>query len=330
MKTNPLFLLLLLPFFLSCNNQPESPAYHIAGTVLNGEAQEVYLQHFNTDNKQFYTVETAAVVQGAFAFTGALDVPELYRIAVASGPSVEVFLENSSIAVNIDMENRANTQVSGSVADSVYKASQRSRLDIAEQIRQNPASFSLPYRLWRNYSYNVSPDELSATAQLFDSEVIEKSPYIKLLYGLIDTYRRVAVGQPYIEISLPDPNGKVRNLSECLGNYILLDFWASWCGPCRAENPNLVKLYQKYHPKGLEIFGVSLDMTKEAWIQGIAEDQLPWIHVSDIKYWACEPSIAYGARAIPTNFLIDPQGTIIARNVMGADLAQLLEGIYGK
>lgn len=330
MNTKPFLLLLLLPFWVACNNRPLSPAYHIAGTLANGKAEQVYLQLFNTGNKQFDNVDTAVVTQGQFAFTGVLSAPELYRIAVPGGSSVELFLENSHITVLVDMEKRSQSTVTGSVADSVYKAALKGYSDIAEEIQRNPGSFSLPYVLWRFETYSKSADELSALAEMFHLEVLEKSPYIELLYNLIETYRRVAAGQPSIEIALPDPDGKERKLSECLGNYVLLDFWASWCGPCRAENPNLVKLYKKYHPKGFEIFGVSLDMTKEAWVKGIEEDQLPWVHVSDIKFWACEPSIAYGARAIPTNFLIDPQGVIVARNVMGENLAKMLESIYTK
>ena len=328
MKNKHFFLLMLAPLLFACQSQP-TPSYLISGTVTGGEVEYAYLRLFKIEDKTFYPVDTAVVSQGAFQFSGSLMVPELYQILLSSGHNVEIFLENSNITVNIDMEKRSNTSVKGSLSDSVYKVASRSN-DIAGEIQRNPTSYALPYCLYRLNTYNKTPEELEALATLFDPEVIENSPYMKLLFKLIDTYRKVAIGQPSLEIILPDPNGKERRLSECLGNYVVLDFWASWCGPCRMENPNLVKLYKKYHPKGFEIFGVSLDKTKEDWLKGIEEDQLPWIHVSDIKYWACEPAKMYGAGAIPINFLIDPQGIIVARNVMGTALEKKLEEIYGK
>ena len=120
------------------------------------------------------------------------------------------------------------------------------------------------------------------------------------------------------EISLPTPEGDTIKLSSTRGSVVLLDFWASWCAPCRMENPNLVKAYNTYHNKGFQIYQVSLDKTKEAWIKGINDDKLgKWIHVSDIKYWNSIVVPIYNIEAIPANFLLDKDGKIIASNLRG-------------
>jgi peroxiredoxin len=108
---------------------------------------------------------------------------------------------------------------------------------------------------------------------------------------------------------------------------VLLEFWASWCGPCRGENPNLRRQYALYKGKGLEIIGVSLDHDKQAWKQAIEKDQLPWIHVSDLKGWKNEVATSYGIMAVPANFLIDPSGKIVAQNLRGEVLNKKLEEI---
>jgi thiol-disulfide isomerase/thioredoxin len=109
---------------------------------------------------------------------------------------------------------------------------------------------------------------------------------------------------------------------------VLVDLWASWCGPCRKENPNVVKAYQKYHPKGFEILGVSLDENDKAWKKAIAKDELNWVHISDLKGWNNSVAQLYGVTGIPQNFLIDPQGKIIATSLRGADLEKKLAEIY--
>ncbi len=131
------------------------------------------------------------------------------------------------------------------------------------------------------------------------------------------------------EISLPSPDGRNISLSSLRGKYVLLDFWASWCRPCRMENPNLVTNYQKYKIKGFEIYQVSLDQKKEDWVLAIYKDKLTWTHVSDLKFWNCEPAKIYGVRAIPANFLIDKDGKIIALNLRGEALGKKLTEIFG-
>lgn len=130
------------------------------------------------------------------------------------------------------------------------------------------------------------------------------------------------------EISLPNPDGKTINLSDFRGKYVLLDFWASWCKPCRAENPNLVENYKKYHKKGFEIFQVSLDKTKQEWANAIAKDNLNWIHVSDLQYWNSPAAKLYNVSSIPSNFLIDKDGKIIASNLRGEELGKKLKEIF--
>ncbi|OFX27685.1 MAG: hypothetical protein A2033_04865 [Bacteroidetes bacterium GWA2_31_9] len=130
------------------------------------------------------------------------------------------------------------------------------------------------------------------------------------------------------EISLPNPDGKTINLSDFRGKIVLLDFWASWCKPCRAENPNLVANYKKYSKKGFEIFQVSLDKTKQEWVNAISKDNLIWIHVSDLQYWNSPAAKLYNVSSIPANFLIDKDGKIIASNLRGEELGNKLKEIF--
>lgn len=133
------------------------------------------------------------------------------------------------------------------------------------------------------------------------------------------------------EISLPSPGGDTISLSSTRGSVVLLDFWAAWCNPCRMENPNLVKAYENYHRSGFQIFQVSLDKSREAWLKGIQEDKLEkWIHVSDLQYWNSVVVPLYKIEAIPSNFLLDRDGRIIATNLRGERLQEKLAEVFGK
>jgi peroxiredoxin len=141
--------------------------------------------------------------------------------------------------------------------------------------------------------------------------------------------KATAIGQPAPEIALPDPDGKIVKLSSMKGKYVLVDFWAKWCGPCRQENPNVVRVYNKYKDKGFTVFGVSLDRKREDWLQAIEQDQLTWTHVSDLKYWQSEAAKTYNITAIPFSVLLDPNGIIIDKNLRGAALERRLEQLLG-
>ena len=134
----------------------------------------------------------------------------------------------------------------------------------------------------------------------------------------------VTVGSMAPDITMPDVNGNNLSLSSLKGKYVLVDFWASWCGPCRGENPNLVAAYNKYKSKNFTILGVSLDKTKDAWVEAIQQDGLTWNHISDLKFWNSAAVSLYGFNGIPYNVLLDPTGKIIADNLRGSDLESKL------
>ena len=140
----------------------------------------------------------------------------------------------------------------------------------------------------------------------------------------VEKYRRVAIGSVAPEIALPDPDGTIVRLSSLRGSYVLIDFWASWCAPCRKENPNIVRLYKMYHNKGFEIYGVSLDRNGDDWTNAIKTDGLSWIQVSDLKYFQSEAVKDYNIYQIPSSFLLDKEGHIIAKDLRGKMLEDKL------
>lgn len=163
-------------------------------------------------------------------------------------------------------------------------------------------------------------------AQRFEKEN-PNSPHARSLIGRVARIKGVMVGSPAPEITLSDTTGNVVPLSSLRGKYVLIDFWASWCGPCRQENPNVVRMYNKFKDKGFTIYSVSLDQAKANWTRAIRNDNLTWTHVSDLKFWQSAAAQQYGVQAIPATFLLDKEGKIIAKNLRGEALEQKLEEI---
>lgn len=159
------------------------------------------------------------------------------------------------------------------------------------------------------------------------SEKVKRSSFVKQINNALILNAKTAVGQPAPLFSMADSDGEMINLTDFKGKYVLIDFWASWCGPCRKENPNVVSAYRKYHDKGFEILGVSLDTKKDAWLSAIKADDLTWNHVSDLKGWANAAAAVYGVKSVPASFLIGPDGKVVAKDLRGEELHKKLESI---
>ncbi|WP_231632449.1 TlpA disulfide reductase family protein [Mangrovimonas sp. TPBH4] len=165
------------------------------------------------------------------------------------------------------------------------------------------------------------------TRELFDpfSEQNKASRFGQKIARYIALNKNPKIGEQFADFEMANQYGEPLKLSNTNGKLIFLEFWASWCGPCREENPNLVKTYKEFNPKGFEVFAVSLDEDKEKWVKAIEKDSLNWLHVSDLKGFGNEASLIYGINAIPDNFLIAENGEIIARDLYGKELTQKLE-----
>jgi peroxiredoxin len=198
-----------------------------------------------------------------------------------------------------------------------------------QYLAENPSSpiAMFIFRQWAGYDINADEAE---PIFLSLSEKLRSGPAGKEMAEKIEIAKKTGVGRMAMDFTQNDTLGNPVSLSSFKGKHVLIDFWASWCGPCRQENPNVVKAFNNYKDKGFTVLGVSLDQpnAKDKWMKAIHDDKLTWTQVSDLKYWKNEVAVQYGIQAIPQNYLIDPQGKIIGKNLRGEALNKKLEEIF--
>lgn len=301
----------------------------LSGTVKGGDGKVFLLKYID----RYYDLVDSAEVKadGSFDFSNQVVLPEIYGLSVRKTDTpLLVFLDEGDIRVTLNAENPGyrGSAVTGSATQDLYDAFHRERgSDLTAFISEHPKSIVPLYVLYREYVSRLSSDEIVKNLSLVD-ESLQQTNYAKILRDVLKTRETIDVGQLAPDFRVDDVDGRHVSLKDFTGKgYLLIDFWASWCGPCRRENPNVVKTYHEWKDKGFDVLAISLDKTRDAWLKGIEQDKLPYHHVSELRYWDSDIARLYGIRAIPSNVLVDKNGVIVAKNLRGEELGKALEAL---
>lgn len=303
--------------------------------VLNGEkstAEQVtlFLKKKGASVKFFLEDGDIKIVASADSFYNAKITGS------ASQDTYQDYLDRiSPIEMKIETLNKAlsdATPVDNAISQTSMGDSLRHKLaeldslkssTIAKFISDNPSSVVTARLIVSNFLWNPDAEQLNSMFYSLDPTV-QRSQYGKIIKEHLDIAKRLAIGSTAPDFSQPDMEGNLFTLSSLRGKFVLVNFWASWCGPCRKDNPHLVKAYQQFKNKGFTIIGVSLDHNKQAWINAVKKDHLDWTQVSDLQGLSNKAMQDYGVWATPTCYLLDKEGTIIGRNLFGEKLEEKL------
>lgn len=334
--------------------------YTVTGTVDGAaDGEVVYLQQ--TQGRQWVKLDSAVIKNGQFTLEGRQDTAKVcyltYKGQSEEGRGMDFFLENGEIKVQLAEDSKSAT---GTPNNDIYQAIRQQLTELSKQvsaiyeamgdstlteeqreakvkdldaleaqmaeattngISQNITNAVGIYLLKNNY-YSMSVEELEPIVAQIPAALTDEG--IASIKDKVEKLKATAVGQKFTDFEMQTPDGKAVKLSDYVGKgkVVLVDFWASWCGPCRREMPNLVEAYKKYRNKGFEIVGVSLDRDAEAWKNGIEKLDITWPQMSDLKYWDCEGAKLYAVSSIPHTVLIDGKGIILARGLHGEELQE--------
>jgi peroxiredoxin len=279
---------------------------------------------FVLDNKNIQVEADAQDVMNTLKFNGSTDSDLLHNL---NSRMVNFQTEMGELEQRFIAANEAGQQDSIQfLQEKASSAQEQVVASILAFIRQNPNSVVSAYATQTLLQPEQHFAFIDSMNTVFAS-TLPNSKYTKSLEQIVQERRNTATGSLAPDFTLPNPDGKQVSLSSLRGNYVLIDFWAAWCGPCRKENPNVVRMYDRFKNKGFEIIGVSLDQSKEKWVKAIADDKLPWVHVSDLQGWESSAAQLYNVSAIPHTVLLDKEGNIIARDLRGAQLEKKLESL---
>lgn len=331
------------------------------------ESTPIYLQRIKDEGLE--SIDSSYLKSSKVSFTGNLEAPEMVFLKVGNTRKmVNLFAENSTITVKVNIDSLDKTEVTGSQShddimafknimkpfdaesiklnkeyreaaanadtEKINKLMERYEEVRIEQlatikkfVMDNNESFVSPFIIKQYLSYELDYPELDSLLSGLSIETHISKDY-QALHEKVTTLKNVAIGKPAVDFTLNDSTGNPIAISSFQGKILLIDFWASWCAPCRRENPNVVKLYNDYKDKGFEIIGVSFDENRERWVEAIHQDQLTWPHVSDLKGWQSAAGKLYAISSIPATVLLDRNGIIVAKNLRGDALRKKLEEIY--
>ena len=359
-----LIILLLMPSLMIAQTTKK------AGFIINGkldgfkDGTEIRL----IQNGEAVEMAKTKLLQGKFVLKGNVAEPVLCYLLIGTEKPTEIFMENRTISIKgkkaeplaleisgsvfhkdfIDFTktfiplaqqlnsqaNTINSTTPGAERDSLMKTYTASQQNIQKAIdkfvSEKKKSAVTPFILSATFDFNPDIVVLDKRFNLLDAS-IKKSESGKRLEQFIADKKVGAIGTEALDFTQPDTTGTPISLSSFRGKYVLVDFWASWCGPCRYENPNVVENFNKFKAKNFTVLGVSLDRPgqKENWVKAINEDGLTWSHVSDLQWWNNAAAKLYHIQGIPQNILVDPQGKIVAKNLRGPDLQAKLCEIFG-
>lgn len=348
--------------FQSCKSDQPPQEFSISGNIVGIDQGQVILKKLELATNKTVDLDTAVLEEGRFTLHGSVEQPYPHSLVINDSLQVNFFLENSSIVIDINTLE-GHMDVAGSTSDSLFQPywsrleelwsyadslqlqgllattdEERRGIDslIEEQssaemlfslefINQYPASYVSPFAaFYFVQTYDVSAEGLRELLDSFDPE-IGNSEYALALEEIYALKAKLSPGQPAPEIVLPDEKGVVHKLSDYRGKLVLIDFWASWCRPCREQNRYLKNVYSEQTGKDFVFISISLDENREDWLGALQQDAMDWPQLSSLKGWNTQASIDYGVKAIPQNFLIDFEGNILGQNVIIPELTLILD-----
>lgn len=364
MKNVFAILVLALTVF-SC--QTAKDEFTIKGSIAGVETGKVYLQKLVDGQPQSVDTADVVKGKFTFKGKMPLADIRFLRLN-EQDYFAQFFLENAGVNVTANKDSLRSTKITGSPSQDVFQVyitemekmnkdvmalqekyqtamstgntneADKAKIDYQAMmdnnkvytknfVKEHTNSVVAAYIALVQLANQIEATELDSIAAKFAPE-ISTSEYVVKLKEIIQEQKKTAIGVVAPDFTMNNPEGKPVQLSSLRGKVVMIDFWASWCAPCRQENPNVVKLYQQFHSKGFEIIGVSLDKTQEDWVKAIKDDQLSWIHVSDLQFWQNSAARLYAVNSIPQTYLLDKEGKIIAKGLRSEQLAAKLSELF--